>query len=81
MKNNVKSSLIEALITQIIDEARAKSVKKRKYKGKTYKASKSLTDAPTWDEKVRRAKKWSDNPEAAAAAATIVKTGKPPGKD
>jgi predicted transcriptional regulator len=56
-----------------------KGTLKRKYKGKTYRSSKGMARAETWDEKVRQASSWADDPEAAAAAATIVKTGKPPG--
>ena len=74
-------SKLDQIVESIIVSYLTEKIKKRKYKGKTYKAPESMVKAKTWDEKIKQASSWADNPEAAAAAATIVKSGKPPGKD
>lgn len=55
----------------------AARVKKRKYKGKTYKASAGSLGGDIHD---IESFKWAENPWAAKQAATIVKTGRPIGR-
>lgn len=72
--------IIKEEFIKMILEKKNKGIISKKYKGKTYKAPKSMK-GKTWEEKVEAAKKWSDDPEAAAAAATIAIKGKPANKD
>jgi len=80
--DSMMGSVFDFLTYDHMNEAKkGKSVQKRKYKGKEYKASAAMIQAirkgADYDELKKMAAGWATNPDAVVTAAKIVATGEP----
>jgi hypothetical protein len=80
--DSMMGSVFDFLTYDHMNEAKkSKSVQKRKYKGKEYKASAAMIQAirkgADYDELKKMAAGWATNPDAVVTAAKIVATGEP----